>query len=124
LASLQQAIELYYEKKGSYPRSDGWISTVDLPGNREALAEALIPEGLIGKIPCDPKSTGCATGGTNSYMYYRDDTCGGSPTKYSLYAKLENPSSDERASMHESYARCNQAGQDPKRYHMNYRLGN
>lgn len=54
-------------------------------------------------------------------MYYRDDYCGGSKGTYSLYAKLENSTIADMASMNDTSVKCNNTA---KLYGMNTRVGN
>mgnify|MGYP001606903980 FL=1 len=129
LANLQQAIEMYYEDNGAYPTTDGFI---DIPSG--TLATELVGKNYIGNIPYDPQGT--------QYMYYLDsyvnndpakESCDGSATKYSLYAKLEKASNTDLDTTNAIYAKCNHgSGRTPPTNNkgvveargMNYRIGN
>ncbi|TSC93437.1 MAG: putative General secretion pathway protein GspG [Candidatus Berkelbacteria bacterium Licking1014_7] len=109
LATLQQALEGYYEVNGKYPTCDNvieaWLyeGVSPNPPNDSNLAwnsiyRALVPK-YIGNIPLDPKYNGSFSGGVsvsltrNAYMYYPLSANGGlqcsEEQRYSLWAKLE-----------------------------------
>ena len=150
LLLLKNSIDAYYTAKGDFPLTDGWIEENDrnkgvapadffvyLNGETyydcikkhptetkrcpttESLAESLLPDKFIAEIPLDIRSK-ANTGGYLSYMYYRDDWCGGDKTTYGLYAQLESPTASDTLSM--LVGKCSEAGFDPKNYKMNYRL--
>mgnify|MGYP001616836475 FL=1 len=150
LLFLKNSIDAYYTAKGEFPSADGWIAENDInkgvPANgyfeylsgetyddcvkkhptetqrcpsNDSLAETLLPDKFIAEIPLDIRAK-TNTGGYLSYMYYRDDWCGGDKATYGLYAWLESPTASDTASM--QIGKCSETGFDPKDNSMNYRL--
>ena len=113
LENLRQAIEMYYEDNGKYPTTDRWIENTGdgiLANETGGLFDQLVPK-YISKIPLDPKGSN-----DSIYMYYtlsafsgdRSDLTGGgsclwigdsSRNRFALYATLEKPSDEDRATM-------------------------
>ena len=114
LVQLSKANEMRYDAVSNYAATAGWFSN---PGHG-GLDAALTPT-YIGKIPDDPKS------GYYPYMYWRKDyvgySClaGGQPEKYGFYAKLENPSAADQATIVDSFDICVK-----NTWGMNYKAGN
>ncbi|MBY0328480.1 prepilin-type N-terminal cleavage/methylation domain-containing protein [Patescibacteria group bacterium] len=113
LSQMVRANELYRNDNSNYPATAGWFHNAGHGG----LDAALVP-GYISKISDDP-----IISGSQNYMYYRKDYATCSPTlgidKYSYYAKLENPSTADLATVSDSYDTCIKG-----LYGMNYRVGN
>ncbi len=109
LAQISKALELYYEKYGTYKvqgggwrgtPSDsqtacgcGWLGFQDTGNYPLAVTAVLKNEGFLSRsLVDDPK------GPNPSYMIY---TCGGNDNgqRFSLYATLENPTAAEAAAV-------------------------
>ena len=123
LTKLKTAIDKHNTQNKKLPTSDGWIAAKDIANANDSLAETLLPAKVIDTIPCDPANTAenCASGIT--YQYWRGDYSGfgGTDQEYALYAKLDNPSDKDLATMDTGNAKMNAKA---KEYGMNYRVGN
>jgi prepilin-type N-terminal cleavage/methylation domain-containing protein len=114
LRQLATANELLRDT-GSYAGTAGWLSNSGHGG----LDAALTPT-YISKVSDDPGGNG----GVN-YQYWRKDfsgyTCllGGQPEKYGFYARLENPSASDLATISDSFDICVR-----DIWSMNYKVGN
>jgi len=128
LNTIQTAVEMYYEKYGTYTIantgslesvSNGWFNDVPHPNTsppRITIAQALINEGFLTAPPIDPSgATTCVGSGAQrqcGYMYFTDGS------SYSIYAQLEKPNSMDVATY------PNAASTFPGcTYPMNYRIG-
>jgi len=115
LAQLVRAVELYRNDNANYPVTAGWFHNA----NHGGLDAALTPT-YISKIPDDPIFSSL-TG--QSYMYYRKDyticTITEGIDKYTFYAKLENPSAADLATISVAPDTCIK-----NTYGMNYKVGN
>lgn len=113
MRQLRIAAEAYLER-GTLPTSAGWFSNAGHGG----LDAALTPT-FIQQIPDDPISPGA------NYMYWRKDfvgyTCltGGEPYRYAFYARLENPSAQDLATIADPFDTC-----VASTWGMNYKVGN
>ena len=108
LGQLRTALEMYYADNGVYPTSDGWIEA-----NTGGTLRAALEVGGYIKIPKDPSST-ANTGGYN-YMHYNNAATG----KWTLWARLENPSAADTATL----STCALSNYDTN-YSMNYCISN
>lgn len=136
LENLRQAIEMYYEDNGKYPVSDQWIENVDdgiIKDWQGNLYNQLVPN-YISKIPLDPKGSN-----TNTYTYYtifdfsadRTELSAGGQclswdnplrNRFALYATLEKPSDQDKATMLGEACDITMQGSDYGR--KNYRVSN
>lgn len=113
LRGLATANELRFNDIGSYAGTAGWFSN---PGHG-GLDSALTPT-YISKISDDPLST-------QYFMYWRKDyvgyVCltGGQPSQFGFYAKLENPSPADQATISDAFDVCVK-----DTWGMNYKVGN
>ncbi len=91
LKQMQLAVELYYDRMGSYPTTDGWTSDAGCAGT---LCVALVTNTqLLPSIPQDPSGLG-------NYFYALGNwtvTPQLGTGRYCLYAQLENPSAADTA---------------------------
>jgi len=114
LRQLSIANEMRFDNVSSYAGTAGWFSN---PGHG-GLDAALTPD-YISVIPDDPKNSGGYI-----YMYWRKDyvgySCltGGQPLRYGFYAKLENPSAEDLATISDSFDICVK-----NNWGMNYKMG-
>ena len=136
LENLRQAIEMYYEDNGKYPVSDQWIENTGdgiLTNWQGNLFDQLVPN-YISKISLDPKGSN-----TSTYTYYTLSAFSGDRTKlsnggscldtgdslqnrFALYATLEKPSDEDKATMlGES---CDATMKAPNWGSKNYRISN
>ena len=114
LGQMRTASEILRLDQDNYPASAGWFSNP----NHGYIDDDYVPT-YISKIPDDPLNTG-----SNVYMYWRKDYVSGcltniSSTKYGFYAKLENPSARDLATLVDSFDQC--VGTT---WGMNYKGGN
>jgi prepilin-type N-terminal cleavage/methylation domain-containing protein len=115
LKQLQTATELRFDAVNDYPASAGWFSN---PGHG-GLDSALVPT-YVSKVADDPINSG-----SNIYMYWRKDTVDyGCLTnlgidKYGYYARLENPTAEDQATIVDSFDICVR-----NTWGMNYKVGN
>jgi type II secretion system protein G len=114
LIEISKALELYRNDNSSYPATVGWL----LHNLDYALVPAYIPS-----ISNDPVTDSVYIG----YQYWRKDyngyTCmtlgAAGADRYGLYAKLENPTAADLATMNDSFDACVQAN-----WGMNFKAGN
>lgn len=105
LATIQQALEMYYDDKGNYPKISGWaFSTDDVSATNSGWGQLQNElKDYTSKLPVDPvnklNSPNYSPDGPwreKSFVYaYGRDTANFSG-KYDLVAKLENPSDQDR----------------------------
>lgn len=119
---LSKAVEHKYSDTGAYPNSAGWFSN---PGHG-GLDAALTPT-YIKEIQDDPRD-----GSGNRFQYWKKNTSltsypgancalatGGSADEYGFYAKLENPTSADLATLDDVFDQCVK-----DTWGMNYKKGN
>ncbi|MBI2021391.1 prepilin-type N-terminal cleavage/methylation domain-containing protein [Candidatus Daviesbacteria bacterium] len=86
LASLANALEIYYQIKKTHPPDASSYST----GSANCVSTILsgLPPNYINSVPEDPLfNSGAPASSTNVCYYYRKGT---DESKYTLYAKIEN----------------------------------
>ncbi|HLP86367.1 MAG TPA: prepilin-type N-terminal cleavage/methylation domain-containing protein [Candidatus Paceibacterota bacterium] len=119
LRQLANASEMRFSTVGVYPTTTGWITVGDA-----VLTGELVPT-YISKIENDPGGSGSI-----DYQYWRKDYgpitayagCGSvvlSTNRYGFYAKLENPTSADLATIQDSFDQCVASV-----WGMNYKVGN
>ena len=114
LRQMVTATELRYDSVNNYPGTAGWFSNAGHGG----LDAALTPT-YLAKVPDDPQHP------ATQYMYWRKDYVGYScltnisADRFAFYAKLENPSVDDQATMADSFDICVK-----NTWGMNYKMGN
>lgn len=112
LDQLALATEIYFDDQGSYFWTDGWVETngsVDVN-----IVPAYYPE-----VPRDPLGT--------QYQYWRKDYRSGSYScmtagtnrQFGYYARLENPSAADLATISDSFDQCVRT-----LWGLNYKAGN
>jgi prepilin-type N-terminal cleavage/methylation domain-containing protein len=112
LQQLAQADELYYNDNGVYVATAGYTSNWGPSGG------PLVPT-YIPTMPVDPSTSNV------QYQYWRKDYTGyacmtlNQPDRYAFYAKLENPTAADLATMTDSFDACVQTN-----WGMNYKMGN
>jgi prepilin-type N-terminal cleavage/methylation domain-containing protein len=110
LRSLASATELYRSDNSAYLPAAGWFTNPTHGG-----LDALVPT-YISKITDEQA-------GWTPFMYWRKDytICGVtlSSEKYGFYAKLENPTASDSATLTDAYDTC-----VATLYGMNYKVGN
>ncbi|MBY0328718.1 type II secretion system GspH family protein [Patescibacteria group bacterium] len=85
LKQITIALELYKNDTGTYPPLAGWFS-----GSAGRAGEVLVAAGALPQKIIDPNGLETSTG---AYMYdYLND-------RYTLWAKLENPSTADSATL-------------------------
>lgn len=115
LRQLSIANEMRFSSVGSYAGTAGWFTNPGHGGLDAALTPNYIPV-----ISDDPKNTNGYI-----YMYWRKDysgyAClpGGQPLLYGFYAKLENPSAADLATISDPFDICVK-----NTWGMNYKVGN
>ena len=110
LAELQKAMELYFDDSGSYLWTIGYFSNC----SPNCFSGSLVPQ-YIASTPDDPLYAA-----SYIYQHKEDPRCGITvPGHYAFYAKLENPSDANLATMTDDYDQCIR---DLSGY--NYRVGN
>lgn len=113
LKQLSAATELRYNDLSTYPASAGWFTN----GGHGGLDSAL--SGYI-RVSDDPINTQPSV-----YMYWRKDFVGYtcltniSSQQFGFYAKLENPTSADTATLTDSFDQC-----VASTWGMNYKVGN
>ncbi len=111
LVELSTAVAMYDNDNGSYPTTTGWIGS-------GGLTASLVPK-YIAVVSDDPVTA------PNGYQYWRKDYAGYScmalndPNHYAFYAKLENPSATDLATLSDSFDQCVKTN-----WGMNYKIGN
>lgn len=114
LAEYSKAAEMLYIDTNVGPTTTGYIEFED-----SNLYPAFVPK-YMPSIPIDPGSNGGLL-----YMYYRKDYlsngCGttSAPEKYAFYARLENPTATDIATLVDGYDQCVKSG-----WLVNYKVGN
>lgn len=114
MAQYSRAAEMLYIDTNVGPTTTGYIEPED-----SNLYPAFVPK-YMPSIPVDPGSNGGLL-----YMYYRKDYIGNgcgtipAPDKYAFYARLENPTADDLATLTDSYDICVK-----NNWHVNFRAGN
>ena len=109
-SEMAKANEFYYDTNKVYVGTAGWLTNWNPSSN--ALAPLYIPT-----LMKDPGST--------NYMYLRKDYRGygcmttGTSKQYGFYAKLENPSTSDLATILDSFDTCVKT-----LWGMNYKVGN
>lgn len=93
LKQIQAAIELYYDKYGSYPQTWGRVCKTDY-GYLLSLATILKEAGLMDVVPCDPL---IEIG--HDWVDYDYEGPSSNRQEYYLLAKLENPSAEDIATL-------------------------
>jgi prepilin-type N-terminal cleavage/methylation domain-containing protein len=114
LKQLVTATELRFDQMNNYPGTAGWFSNP----NHGGLDAALTPT-YLARVPDDPMNA-------NGYifMYWRKDyvgySCltGGRPLSFGYYAKLENPTSADLATISDDFDICVR-----NTWGMNYKIG-
>jgi len=105
LHQLQSALEMYRNDAGTYPVTPGWFS-----GSAGRAGEVLVAAGALPQKIIDPNGLETSTG---AYMYDISND------RYTLWAKLENPSAADSATL----ATCALSGYDTG-YQTNYCVSN
>jgi len=114
LKQLMTAVEIRFSTDGNYPATAGWFTNA----NHGGLDTSLTPT-YISKISDDPGGNGVL-----GYQYWRKDYMSGcfnlnNSNKYAFYARLENPTSSDLATIQDSFDQCVST-----LYQMNYKVGN
>ncbi|OGF87208.1 hypothetical protein A3B19_03155 [Candidatus Giovannonibacteria bacterium RIFCSPLOWO2_01_FULL_46_32] len=74
IKSIQSALNLYINQKGTYPVC---LQETAIDGSNDCLSSLLLSEGAIKVMPFDPKYTGSGScGGANSFLYCYQSTDG------------------------------------------------
>lgn len=116
LKQLATANDLYYADNNAYPGTAGYFGNP----NHGGLDPLLTPK-YISKIPDDPNNP-------SSYQYWRKDYSGAfpydcmtllDPQKFAYYAILENPTTQDLATISDSFDNCVKT-----RWGYNYKYGN
>lgn len=89
IRQLKIALELYYDKNGTYPTNNTWPNDCSGSTTFETALSALVTEGFIPKIPKEPLN---ASGWPNCYYYQYNNNCniGDAVHPYILIFQAEN----------------------------------
>jgi prepilin-type N-terminal cleavage/methylation domain-containing protein len=115
LKQLANATEIKFSNDGIYPASAGWFTNP----NHGTLDAGLTPT-YISKVSDDPGGNS-----VTGYQYWRKDYIGytcmtlNDNTKFGYYAKLENPTAQDLATIVDSFDNCVKTS-----WGMNYKIGN
>lgn len=106
LQQIQVAIELYFEKCGTYlireecgageyygAQGKGWFSHDDYEESAGSIAEGLVAHNLLGSELVDPSGVRTTTDTQSGYIVDATDTA------YTIWANLEDPTDKERGTM-------------------------
>jgi len=85
IRQIVTALEMYYSNTGAYPATTNWFS-----GQPSYAGDILVAANLLPQKPIDPSGLEQSSG---AYMYAV------SGEKYTLWAKLENPSAADSATL-------------------------
>lgn len=129
LQQIARANELYYheEGNGSYIPLTGFLGNTVQYGGGSTAFNAVIPK-YLSRLPNDPLYPQPGISGGRAYSYLIKSWAGCAngttgftpdPERFAIYARLENPTADDLATMSDAFDACNASG-----WGFNYRVGN
>ena len=104
LKAIQQALQQYYNKNGTYPTLNGTDTDTSLslawrdPANPNGLAYYLVGQGHITQLPNDPINKLDSVAANSTFYFYDPITVSGVAPTYELCTNLENDNDPERTS--------------------------